>query len=140
MKKFFLLSFFILNSFFPIFSQKSQNQNYAEILENSQKSQNHENQKYNSSITEIKAGNNSLFVRVYYFNSMEEGSEIAQEIYGIKNFSQFEKVPFTKLKMMNPGDELSAFSYGMFKNNNEFWLFENKGDGWLWGKGFFINK
>lgn len=135
MKKFFVISFFIF-ALFPLFSQKSQNQNFSEVLEKSQKSQ---NQKYNSSITEIPAGNNSLFVRVYYFNSMEEGSEIAQEIYGIKNFSQFEKVPFTKLKMMNPGDKLSAFNYGMFKNNNEFWIFENKGDGWLWGKGFNLN-
>lgn len=135
MKKFFLLSFFVFFTFFPLFSQKAQNKNFAEILENSQESQ---NQKYNSSITEIPAGNNSLFVRVYYFNSVEEGSEIAREIYGIKNFPQFEKIPFTKLKMMNPGDKLSAFNYGMFKSNNEFWILENKADGWLWGKGFFI--
>lgn len=136
MKKYFFVSVFVL-IFSLGFSQNQKKSDFAESLESSQESQ---NQKYNSSITEIKAGNNSLFTRVYYFNSMEEGREIASEIFGIKNFEQFEKVPFTKLKMMAPGDKLSAFSYGMFKSSNEFWIFENKGDGWLWGKGFFINK
>lgn len=135
MKKFILLQFFVFFSFFPLSSQKSQNQNFAEILGNSQESQ---NQKYNSSITEIPAGNNTLFVRVYYFNSMEEESEIARKIFGFKKIPPLENLEFTKLRMMSPGDKLSAFNYGMFKSNNEFWILENKADGWLWGKGFFI--
>lgn len=136
MKKFILLQCFVFFSFFPLSSQKSQSQNFVEILE---KSQNYENQKYKSSITEIPVGNNSLFVRVYYFNSQKEGSEIADEIYGFKKIPPLEEIEFTKLKMISPGDKFSAFSYGMFRNNNEFWILHNEGDGWVWGKGFNVN-
>lgn len=127
----------------PLFSvelqvQKSQRKHdYAEILNKTQSGQN-ENSKYKSSITEVPIGTTSLFTRVYYFNTMEEGAEIAKEIYGIDGFNQFEKAPFKKLRYMTVGDPLSKYEYGMFKSNNEFWILKNNADGWLWGKGFFV--
>jgi len=94
----------------------------------------------NSSIVEIPAGKNSLFTCVYYFDSMEDGAKIAEEKFGIENFSRFEKIAFTKLRRIVPGDKISAYEFGMFKSENEFWILKNAGDGWLWGKGFFLPK
>jgi len=71
---------------------------------------------------------------------MEDGAQIAEEKFGIGNFSRFEKIAFTKLRRIVPGDKISAYEFGMFKSENEFWILKNAGDGWLWGKGFFLPK
>lgn len=139
MKKSFISFFLFVSLFFQIVPQ-SKDSIFADILNKSQ-SQNHKNQdkKYNSSVTEIQVGNNTLFTQVYYFDTEEEGAEIAEEIYKIKDFSRFEKIPFKKLRRIVPGDKISKYEFGMFKSYSEFWILKNKGDGWLYGKGFFVD-
>lgn len=128
----FLLAFFLFFLNFSCFPQDSESNNSKSIDSKSKK--------INSSIVEIPAGENSLFTCVYYFDSMEDGAKIAEEKFGIKNFSRFEKISFTKLRRIAPGDKISAYEFGMFKSENEFWILKNAGDGWLWGKGFFLPK
>lgn len=139
MKKSFISFFLLVFLFFQVFPQ-GKDSSLAEILDKSQ-GQNHKNQdeKYNSSFAEIPAGNNTLFTRVYYFNTAEEGAEIAEKIYKIKNFARFEDVPFKKLRLIIPGDKISKYEFAMFKSYDEFWILKNKGDGWLYGKGFYID-
>lgn len=147
----FLLAFFFFFLNFSCFPQdsesddfKSDNLSFASKSDNSKsdnsKSIDLKSKKINSSIAEIPAGENSLFTCVYYFDSMEDGAKIADEKFGIKNFSRFEKISFTKLRRISPGDKISAYEFGMFKSENEFWILKNAGDGWLWGKGFFLPK
>ena len=147
----FLLAFFFFFLNFSCFSQNSESDDlsFASKSDNSKsidsksdnsKSIDLKSKKINSSIAEISAGENSLFTCVYYFDSMEDGAKIAEEKFGIKNFSRFEKISFTKLRRIAPGDKISAYEFGMFKSENEFWILKNMGDGWLWGKGFFLPK
>lgn len=159
-----LFLFFVFFNLIPLAAQNVQslpgqkNLDFAEILEKGQKSEskdeNSENggkdssgenkdenkgEKYNSALVEIPAGANSLFTRVYFFNTAEEGGKIASEIFQIEDFERFSGVEFKKLRMIVPGDKISAFNYGMFKSFREFWILKNEGDGWLYGKGFFLD-
>lgn len=137
----FLLAFFFFFLNFSCFSQNSEScDSKSGDLSFASKSDDLKSKKINSSIAEIPAGENSLFTCVYYFDSMEDGAKIAEEKFGIKNFSRFEKISFTKLRRIAPGDKISAYEFGMFKSENEFWILKNMGDGWLWGKGFFLPK
>ena len=128
----FLIAFFFSFLGFSCFSQN--------LKSGDLKSGDLKSKKTASAIAEIPAGKNTLFTCVYYFDSLEEGEKIAEEKFGIKNFSRFEKIPFTKLRRIVPGDKISAYEFGMFKSENEFWILRNLGDGWLWGKGFFLSK
>ena len=147
----FLLAFLFFFLNFSCFPQKSESADSKfDVLKSSDlpfasksddsKSIDLKSKRINSSIVEIPAGENSLFTSVYYFDSMEDGAKVAEEKFGIKNFSRFEKISFTKLRRIAPGDKISAYEFGMFKSANEFWILKNAGDGWLWGKGFFLPK
>lgn len=139
MKECFISFFLFAFLFFQIFPQ-SANSELVEILNKSQ-GQYYKNQdeKYNSSFAEIPAGSTTLFTKVYYFNTAEEGAEIAEGIYGIKSFARFDGIPFKKLRRIIPGDKISKYEFGMFKSCGEFWILKNEGDGWLYGKGFYID-
>ena len=138
----FLIAFFFSFLGFSCFSQnlKSGELKSGDLKSGDLKSDDLKSKKKASAIAEIPAGKNTLFTCVYYFDSLEEGEKIAEEKFGIKNFSRFEKIPFTKLRRIVPGDKISAYEFGMFKSENEFWILRNLGDGWLWGKGFFLSK
>lgn len=97
--------------------------------------------KAKSVLTEIPVGNNSLWIRVYVFNSLDDGKKISEEVYGIKNFDLIAKEEnFSRLQRMIPGDVIQGYEYGMFKTESEFWLFKNRGDGYLYGIGCYLNR
>ncbi|MBQ0050751.1 MAG: hypothetical protein KBT11_01655 [Treponema sp.] len=90
-------------------------------------------------MTEIKIGNNPLLLRIFAFDDLETGRKLAEENYGIKNFlSITQEKDFKKLKIMFPDNEIHGWEYGMFKTEREFWVFRNKGNGFLYGTGRYI--
>jgi len=78
-----------------------------------------------------------MMTTFYVFNDIEEGDRLCRELFGFENLKEaMVKEKFTKLTHIDPASELLKYEYAVMKNGFEFWVFKNKGDGWLWGKGF----
>ena len=58
------------------------------------------------------------------------------KIVQVKNLDKILKTGrFKKLMAVPVGSELSAYNFAIMTHNKEFWFFENRDDGWLWGTG-----
>lgn len=85
---------------------------------------------------ELPWGKTVLYSTFYCFNDLETGRKLAEKLYGVKNFDKVLKTGrFKKLMAVPVGSELSAYNFAIMTHNKEFWFFENRDDGWLWGTG-----
>ena len=85
---------------------------------------------------ELPWGKTVLYSTFYCFNDLETGRNLAEELYGVKNLDKILKAGrFRKLMAIPVGSELSAYNFAIMTYNKEFWFFESRDDGWLWGTG-----
>ena len=85
---------------------------------------------------ELPWGKTVLYSTFYCFNDVETGRNLAEELYGVKNLDKILKAGrFRKLMAIPVGSELSAYNFAIMTYNKEFWFFESRDDGWLWGTG-----
>ena len=85
---------------------------------------------------EIPRGNSSIHSTFYCFNELETGRKLAKEIYRVNDLDKILRAGrFKKLMMIPPGSEITAYNYSIMTFDHEFWFFENRDDGWLWGTG-----
>lgn len=92
--------------------------------------------KYKTVTVELPRETGVLFSTFYCFNDLETGRALAEELYGIKNLDEILKAGgFKKLMAIPVGSEIAAFNFAIMTHNREFWFFENRDDGWLWGTG-----
>lgn len=99
---------------------------------------NPQNNKYRIVHVELPWGQTTLFSTFYCFNELDDGRILARELYGIENLDKILKAGrFKKLMTLPVGSELSAWNYAIMTHNKEFWFFENRDDGYLWGTGRF---
>lgn len=82
-----------------------------------------------------------MLTTFYVFNDISEGDNICRKLFNFEKFNEaITKEKFTKLTYISPDSELLKYEYSVMKNGFELWIFRNKGDGWLWGKGFTLYK
>ena len=94
--------------------------------------------KYKTVIVELPRGSSGLYATFYCFNDLKTGRALAEELYGIKNLDKVLKTGgFKKLMAIPVGSEIAAFNFAIMTYNKEFWFFENRDDGWLWGSGWY---
>lgn len=94
--------------------------------------------KYKTVTVELPRGNSVLYATFYCFNDLETGRALAEELYGVKNLDKILKTGgFKKLMAIPVGSEIAAFNFAVMTYNKEFWFFENRDDGWLWGSGWY---
>ena len=85
---------------------------------------------------ELPWGKTVLYSTFYCFDDLETGRNLAEKLYGVKNLDKILKTGrFKKLMAVPVGSELSAYNFAIMTHNKEFWFFENRDDGWLWGTG-----
>lgn len=85
---------------------------------------------------DLPYGPTTLKVLFYCFNDLETGQEIADFLYKKMDLkAELKKGGFKKLMVVPPGSEITAWNYSIMSYEREFWFFENRDDGWLWGTG-----
>ena len=95
-----------------------------------------EKQDYKIVYVELPWGQTTLLSTFYCFNELQTGRELAASLYNVKDLDKILKAGrFKKLMPVPPGSEISAYNFAIMTHNQEFWFFENRDDGWLWGTG-----
>lgn len=93
---------------------------------------------YRKVYVDLPYGEKTLKSTFFCFNDLATGAELAFDLYGIRDLkSELRRGGFKKLMMIPPGSEISAYNYSVMTYGREFWFFENRDDGWLWGTGWY---
>ena len=91
---------------------------------------------YKTVTVPLPYGEKELYSTFYCFNDLKTGEQLAKELYGVYDLKKILKAGrFKKLIPVPLGSELTAYNYSIMTYGHEFWFFENRDDGWLWGTG-----
>ncbi len=91
---------------------------------------------YTKVTVELPNGEGVLYSTFYCFNDLQTGRVLAKELYNIDNLDTILKAGrFKRLVMIPPGSAITKYNYAVMTHAHEFWFFENRDDGWLWGTG-----
>ena len=94
------------------------------------------NSDYKTVLVKLPYGQTELYATFYCFNDFSVGEQLAKELYEVKNLKNVVKAGgFKKLMPIPPGSGITSFNYSIMTYGREFWFFENRDDGWLWGTG-----
>lgn len=85
---------------------------------------------------DLPIGQTTLRSTFFCFNDLETGKTLAFELFGIKDLeSVLKDGGFKKLMLCPVGSEIAFYNYAIMIYEKEFWFFENRDDGFLWGTG-----
>ncbi|WP_147614132.1 hypothetical protein [Treponema pectinovorum] len=85
---------------------------------------------------ELPYGSTTLKATFYCFNDLKTARKLSKELYNVDDLDKILKAGrFKKLIPIPVGSEISAYNFSIMTYDREFWFFENRDDGWLWGIG-----
>ncbi len=91
---------------------------------------------YKKVTVEIPYHGTTLYSTFFCFDDLQTGRQLAKELYGIEDLDKILRSGrFKRLMAVPPGSEISAYNFSIMTYGREFWFFENRDDGWLWGTG-----
>lgn len=91
---------------------------------------------YKRVTVEIPFHSTTLYSTFFCFNDLQTGRELAEELYGIGDLDKILRSGrFKRLMAIPVGSEISSYNFSIMTYGREFWFFENRDDGWLWGTG-----
>ncbi len=93
-------------------------------------------EEYKIVYVDLPYGLTTLKSTFYCFNELDTGVQLAEKLYNVKDLkNELKKGGFKKLIPVPVGSEITSYNYSIMTYNHEFWFFENRDDGWLWGTG-----
>ena len=85
---------------------------------------------------DLPYGETTLKATFYCFNDLETGQALADKLFKPINLkNELRKGGFKKLMILPVGAKISGYNYSIMIYEREFWFFETRDDGWLWGTG-----